>query len=496
MAALLWLGLALSALLAWVWVHRPKRPANFPPGPPCVLVFGSLSATLELFTMGVRQALRKRRRLYGDINGAVSPTGLGIVNLCSHELIREASAMPELSGRPEILPLLVRSYMKKMGIIFNDGAVWREQRRFALRHLRDLGLGRKDMEEGILGEFEHLRRDMELLEGRPLQVLGYFNLTALNILWRVVASTRIDPSDPEARLYVQLVKEFFEMIRPTSPLGIAPWLRHIVPEWSGFSALERQREVINATFLRLLAEHRATLDRDHPRDLMDHFLIEMETTDAAERGFTELNLAVTGMDLFIAGMETTSTQLSWALLYMASHPAAQRRVQAEVDRELGGRRPSGADRARLPLTDATLMEVMRRATVLPRAVPHAAARDCHLAGYSLPRGTVVLMDLDAVHMDANHWGDPDKFRPERFLREDGSVRRDEHLMPFGVGRRFCLGEPLARAELLLLFVSLLQHFTFEPVEGETLDLDGNYGALLPPHPFRLICRPRAAQPQQ
>ena len=484
----LWLG-PLVFFFVWLWLRRPRRPPNYPPGPPCVLFFGTLSTTIEMFT-SVRQALRNRRKAYGDINGAVAPSGLLLVNICNYDLIREACAKPELSCRPEILSFMVRSYMKKLGIIFNDGPVWSEQRRFALRHLKDLGLGRSTIEDGILEEFEHLKKDMERSAGQPLLVNGHFNLTVLNILWRIVASTRLDPTDPQARHYAALVKEFIELLRPTSPLGLAPWLRHVAPGWSGYTALERQREAINAMFLRLMTEHRATLDRDQPRDLIDHFLLEMEAPDAAERGFTELSLAVTGMDLFLAGMETTSTQLSWALLFMVAYPEAQRRVQDELDRVLAGRPPRGTDRLQLPVTDATLMEVLRRATVVPRAVPHAALRDCQLAGYTIPRGAAIMMDLEAVHMDKSYWGDPENFRPERFLTANGGVRRDERLVPFGVGRRACLGEMLARTELLLLFVSLLQHFTFEAVEGETLDLDGDYGAMLHPHPFHVTYRVR------
>ncbi|XP_037088486.1 methyl farnesoate epoxidase-like [Pollicipes pollicipes] len=415
--------LLLAAALGWLWARRPRRPSGFPPGPPTFLIFGDIRTTLELLFGDVREVLLDRRRRYGDINGVVSPGGQFIVNICAFEDIKEACSMPELSGRPETFSFLVRSFMQKLGIIFNDGVVWQESRRFALRHLKDLGLGRSSMEDSILAEFEHLHAEMECDVGKPMLVNNRFNLTVLNVLWKMVASERLDPADPQSMEHVRLVNDSIAELGPRNLLMIAPWLRHVAPGLSGYNALVQQRDAALAMFQRLVRQHRATLDPRDPRDYIDRFLLEMETGDAAERGFNELNLVVIGMDFLLAGMETTSTSLSWALLFMVKHPEVQRRVQREVDAVLGGRAPAGADRLALPYTDAVLME---------------------------------------------------RFRPERFLDESGAARRDPRLMPFGVGRRSCLGEQLARAELFLLFVCLMQRFSFEAVPGEALPSDGQY----------------------
>ncbi|XP_037088477.1 methyl farnesoate epoxidase-like [Pollicipes pollicipes] len=483
--------LLLAAALGWLWARRPRRPSGFPPGPPTFLIFGDIRTTLELLFGDVREVLLDRRRRYGDINGVVSPGGQFIVNICAFEDIKEACSMPELSGRPETFSFLVRSFMQKLGIIFNDGVVWQEGRRFALRHLKDLGLGRSSMEDSILAEFEHLHAEMERDVGKPMLVNNRFNLTVLNVLWKMVASERLDPADPQSMEHVRLVNDSIAELGPRNLLMIAPWLRHVAPGLSGYNALVQQRDAALAMFQRLVRQHRATLDPRDPRDYIDRFLLEMETGDAAERGFNELNLVVIGMDFLLAGMETTSTSLSWALLFMVKHPEVQRRVQREVDAVLGGRAPAGADRLALPYTDAVLMEVTRRAAVVPRAVPHAATRDVRFRGYLIPRGAVVMMSLHDVHMDAAYWGDPERFRPERFLDESGAARRDPRLMPFGVGRRSCLGEQLARAELFLLFVCLMQRFSFEAVPGEALPSDGQYAALLQPEPFHVTYRTRA-----
>ena len=147
------------------------------------------------------------------------------------------------------------------------------------------------------------------------------------------------------------------------------------------------------------------------------------------------------------------------------------------------RLPCYDDRARMPYTEATLQEVARRATVLPRAVGHAAMVDAPLGGYTVARGSLMLMHLDAVHMEPAYWGDPESFRPERFINADGTFRRDERVIPFGVGKRFCLGETLARMEAFMLFVCLLQRYRFAPVPGRMPSMNFKPGAARQPEDF-------------
>ena len=388
--------------------------------------------------------------------------------------------MPEFSGRPNVFAFLVRSYQQKLGIVFNEGATWSEHRRFALRHLRDLGFGKNSMETTVLDEFEELAKEMQQDCGKPVRINFRFNLTVLNILWRMVADQRLDSNNPNAQKYIATVNDFFKTVGPKNPTNVAPWLLHVMPEWSGYAALIRHRDMVEGMFRELVREHQRTLDRSSPRDFIDQFLIEMESPDAEAREFTERNLAVIGMDLFAGGMETTSTSLMWAILLMVMHPDVQTRVQQEIDSTLGGRLPSYSDRSQLPYTEATLMEISRRCTITPQAVPHSAISDAVFRGYKIPKDTFVYAHLQEVHMDAEYWGDPEAFRPERFLTADGGVRHDERLIPFGVGKRFCLGETLARMETFILFACLLQRFRFAAVLGQKLSLDTKHGVVQTP----------------
>ena len=107
-----------------------------------------------------------------------------------------------------------------------------------------------------------------------------------------------------------------------------------------------------------VAQHQATLDINAPRDFTDAMLIEIQkTTDRESSFYGEFgieNLKNVLFDLFLAGSETTSTTLTWAVLYMVRYPRVQARVQEELDAVVGqNRRPAIADRANLPYTEVT-----------------------------------------------------------------------------------------------------------------------------------------------
>ena len=97
------------------------------------------------------------------------------------------------------------------------------------------------------------------------------------------------------------------------------------------------------------------------------------------------------VDVFLAGSETTSTTLTWAVLYMARYPEVQSKVQEELDKVVGcGRQPSLQDRPLLPYTEAVVMEIQRYANILPQGVGHTSHRDIEVNGLVIPAGTVVF----------------------------------------------------------------------------------------------------------
>ncbi len=158
------------------------------------------------------------------------------------------------------------------------------------------------------------------------------------------------------------------------------------------------------------------------------------------------------VDFFEAGGETVGNTLAWFILYMALNPDVQEKCHQELIKVIGMESPEIEDRSQVPYTDATLMEVQRLACVAPASIPHIASERIEIEGYEIKKGNIVFFNIHAVHMDPDYWGDPEVFRPERFLN---SNHRDR-LIPFGIGKRVCMGESLSRAEYFVFAAMILQ----------------------------------------
>src|SRR5665811_2405210 len=108
----------------------------------------------------------------------------------------------------------------------------------------------------------------------------------------------------------------------------------------------------------------------------------------------------------------------------------------------------------MPYTEALTMEVMRKSTILPVGLSHAALVDKEVNGHLIEKGDWLIANVYAIHSSKEIWTDPENFRPERFLSSDGkTVKRNEAFIPFLVGKRQCLGESLARDTLFLFLTT-------------------------------------------
>uniref|UniRef100_A0A8C6YIF3 Uncharacterized protein n=1 Tax=Naja naja TaxID=35670 RepID=A0A8C6YIF3_NAJNA len=153
------------------------------------------------------------------------------------------------------------------------------------------------------------------------------------------------------------------------------------------------------------------------------------------------------------------------------------------------------DRVKLPYTYAVIHEVLRFKYVLIVGVPRQSARDVNLYGYHIPKGTLVVTDLNSVLYDPKRWETPEKFNPHHFLDKDGHFITREEFLPFGAGPRVCLGEQMARMELFLFLTILLRSFKFQMPEGvKELSLEPMVGLSLHPRPYKLCAVPHCRTP--
>ena len=147
-------------------------------------------------------------------------------------------------------------------------------------------------------------------------------------------------------------------------------------------------------------------------------------------------------DLFVAGTDTISSTVEWAMAELLCNPEKMAKAQKEIRGVLGN--------------EGIVRETFRLHPPAPLLVPHKAATDVEICGFILPENSQALVNAWAIGRDPSTWSNPNALMPERFLECDIDVKgRDFELIPFGVGRRICPGMPLAHRMVHLMLASLL-----------------------------------------
>ncbi|CAB3259871.1 unnamed protein product [Arctia plantaginis] len=331
--------------------------------------------------------------------------------------------------------------------------------------------------------------------GQPVLINNMFNITIVNILWRLVAGKRYDLDDANLKLLCDIITRLFRAVDMSGGiLNFLPFVRHVAPNLSGYNELCSIHKAIHDFLRETIEQHERNLDVKNPKDVIDAFLIEK--MDPKNRTFSDKDLQVVCLDLLEAGMETVANTAVFMLLHIIRNDDIQKRLHDEIDEVIGPLRPPTlSDRSRMVYTEAVLLEALRISSVAAMGIPHMALEDAQLGNYVIPKGTFVLLALYDLH-NGNHWKDPGAFRPERFITKEGNLMQDEWLMPFGSGKRRCIGEGLARSELFMFLTHLLQKFRLKLPEGDPIpSVEPNDGLSLSAETYRLIFLPRNCNTQ-
>ncbi|KDR21921.1 cytochrome P450 18a1 [Zootermopsis nevadensis] len=471
---------------------------SLPPGPWGFPVIGYLP-----FLKGNAHHLH-----YSDLAskyGTMFSTRLGnqlVVVLSDHKTIREAFRREEFTGRPhtEFINIL-----GGYGIVNSEGRLWKDQRRFLHERLRQfgmkyLGAGKELMETRIMGEVSALLRTLSRLEGTPTDLGPGLAMAASNIICALTMSVRFERNDIRFKRFMGLIEEGFKLFGSLETINFIPAMRFIPCFKATSRKLAENRSEMAQFFQETIDNHRATFDPSNVRDLIDTYLAEIQRAKEEGRGETlfegmdhDRHIQQIIGDLFSAGMETVKTTVQWAVVFLLHNPEITKAVQEELDEVVGrGRLPKLEDIPYLPYTESTILEVLRRSSIVPLGTTHAATRDSYLNGFKIPRNTQIVPLLHTIHMDPKLWDEPEKFKPTRFLNAEGKVTKPEYFLPFGVGRRMCLGDVLARMELFLFISSILHVFHIELPKDQPLpSLQGNAGITVTPDTYKvsLIQRP-------
>ncbi len=302
--------------------------------------------------------------------------------------------------------------------------------------MRNLGMGKFHMEEQIVDEVERLLQRFEATNGKPFSASRDLEIIFCNVLCYLAFGRRFAYDDPELQKILSLLNEAFQAASFAGIASFLPIMRYL--PFGGIRTMQRVRVSVESFYQKIIKTVLSDYVQDNPRNFIDMYFDNtkkiIEENAEMKKWFNDHDILACVGDLFAAGTETSATTMRWGCLFMCLYPDVQTKVQEELDAEVGrNRMPRLTDRPNLPYTEATLMEIQRRGSIVPLGVPRAPSRDTTVNGYDIPKGTVVMANIWAVHHDPDVWKNPEEFRPERFLDENGFLVRREELIPFSIG---------------------------------------------------------------
>ncbi|CAD6186971.1 unnamed protein product [Caenorhabditis auriculariae] len=463
--------LAVSLLIYLLFKHFKKR-SEYPKGPIPIPLFGNLPEIFAVAsaTGGIVPAFNHFKKKYGRVFTLwIGP--IPTVHICDYELAFETMTTRGAEFGTRSLPGVLNDIRFGRGVLASNGEFWMEHRRFALFTLRNFGVGRNVMERRIMDEvhqrFTYLNEKNVRIKDNSVDVVKFFDLLVGSIINSMLFSERFEAND---KTFAELKRLLDESLQEFNLLDL------FAPMWLMKSPLLRWRYnclmgpfhgIVNVVKRQIAArveeiEQGRHVIADDPDDFVDAYLLKMQKNkeNGEESSTFDLeNLSIDLLDLWIAGQETTTTTLVWATVLLLNHPKEEERVRRELLSVTGGRDLSLSDRSATPNLNALIAEVQRIASILNINLLRCVNKDTTIDGQPLAAGTVVTAQLSAIHTDETLFEDSHEFKPSRFLK---NPKLEPKLIPFGIGKRVCLGESLARAELYLILGNLLLRYRLKP----------------------------------
>lgn len=471
------LVLITSIFFFYKWINM--RPKNFPPGPFPLPFIGSV---YSFPSRRIEISIEKWSKSYGPTIGYMfgsKPT----IFITGVENVLTSLRKEEFQGRPNDFAIKARSFQKLLGIFFSDGEHWQESRRFTIKQLR--GFGKEETENMMKEEIDLLSSTIK--DGSIVQGNGLFSFPAVNVIWRILSNKRLSLEDKNAKAFLNNLTQLFRLGQPAGDIvTIFPFMRF-------FSSAHKIQFRIFREIQRFMKdaihEHKSILDYNAPADFIDKYLVEMEAHNKAGTNttYSEEDLIVTCMDLFTAGAESTSHTIEFIIMYLILYPNVQEKLHEELDRVLQrSRRPNLDDKNSLPYTMAIISETLRINSIAPVSVPHRCTTNTTFNSYFIPKDTVILFDLWCLGYSTEYWKEPEKFDPSRFIDDNGQCTKYKFFQPFGVGKRVCAGEAVARNTIFLFLATFFDKYSVSLPKGDPLpSTEALTGFTTAPKPFRV-----------
>ncbi|KAG9152550.1 hypothetical protein Leryth_026782 [Lithospermum erythrorhizon] len=454
---------------------------KLPPGPKPLPIIGNL----HLLGVQPHKSLSTLANKYGPLMtlkfGQITTIVVSSSTLAKEVLQKQDLAFSSNRTVPDALRAI--DHYKYSAIFLPIGPKWRTVRKMLNSFLfsnTKLDANKHIRIEKVNEFIEYCLRSSE--KGEAVNIgLGAFT-TALNLVSNTLFSEDVagwnSDSSEEFNSWIRDIMvesglpnlvDFFPVLRKLDPQGIRRRMASAASKLLSFAEKiidmrlkQREQGIVKNDLLDVLL----TSIEEHPEDIDKDTVVHM------------------CLDMFVAGTDTSSNTVEWAMAEVVKNPYIMRKVKEELAHVIGkGKTIEEDDIDNLPYLRCIVKETFRLHPVAPFLIPRKVGQDnVQLSGFIIPKGSQVLVNAYAIGRDPSIWESPLQFKPERFLKSEMDVRGQHfELIPFGAGRRICPGLPLGLKMVHLMLGSLLNSFDWKlqgDIVAKTLNMDERFGMVL------------------
>ncbi|XP_077245706.1 geraniol 8-hydroxylase-like [Tasmannia lanceolata] len=469
----LWISLVCSCIHVFNLLARKQScKGKLPPGPVPLPIVGNL------FKLGDKpnESLAELAKTYGPLM-TLQLGRVTTVVVCSAKMAKEVLQKNDqaFAGRTVLDAVRALRHNEASMVFLNPNPYWKKLR--MLSNTQIFTSQRLDSNEGLRRQkvqqlVSHIGNNCTT--GRAVDIGRAAFACTLNLLSNTTFSVDlVDPNSESAHEFKDVVWKLMEVVGKPNLSDYFPLLRPI--DLQGIrrrstALLKKIHEYFDGLIQERLL-YRASSNSPRMNDFLDTLLDHKENDD------DKFDIKALLTDLFVAGSETSSNTIEFAMAELLHSPQTMAKARSELLQTIIlDQQVEESDIARLPYLLAVVKETLRLHPPVPLMIPHRAESNVDICGFTIPKNTQVLVNAWGIGRDADIWPNPNAFIPERFLGSQVDFRgQDFELIPFGSGRRICPGLPLAYRMVHLMLASLLHSFSWKlPDEMSPEDMDMRY----------------------
>ncbi|XP_019156461.1 PREDICTED: cytochrome P450 81E8-like [Ipomoea nil] len=464
-----YVALLLSVLLILLRLFFSGHRKNLPPTPLALPIVGHL----YLIKNSLHQSLASLSAKYGPVLHLRFGCRSFLV-VSSPSAVEECFTKSDIifANRPRTMAGDNFSFNYKALVWAPYGDLWRAQRRLAAVEL----LSAASLQRSSVIREDEIRTVIRSLSRLTKNGAVDFNSLAggftFNAMMRIISGKRFVEEEEiggeKGKEIIDGLRElFFASILGMNACDFFPVLR-----WFGYRGLEKKMASVSNRRIelvsRLLDEFRRKKLRFKDSDGGEKTTV-IETLLRLQKSepefYTDDVVMSIILTMFVAGTETSLATIEWAMSLLLSHPEVLGKLRNEIDNNIGHERLlNESDLSKLPYLRCVVNETLRLYPPVPLLIPHYSLQDCIVAGFDVPKHTILVVNTWTMHHDPKVWEEPREFKPERFEAMIGDGEGLNYkFVPFGMGRRACPGNNMGLRMVSLALGAFIQCYEWKSI---------------------------------